>query len=319
MIRQYLAYITNVTEDKTKFFYTINGDSPKEVIVRVYNQYLEYLEYENKITIHPGAIYWTMIPSYCSNRYVEFRDASNFEIVGLFSLSGLYDFKDCDYNSYIKNILPSLNDTNKKDIHYVLNEIFYLKTYNNDFVSVEAGDVVFDIGFNYGLFTIDALKRNPSKVIAFEPNPTLVNLWNNNNNISNVQLNKFAVGANSGVAKFYENDFAAKSSMYDNINVAEMNNSYDVNVIGFNEYILNNGIDKIDYLKVDCEGAEYEIFESIDMDFLTNKVNKIALEFHHNIHNEKVIRLISKLKECNFEIRKVYNDGDSTGMLYAHK
>jgi FkbM family methyltransferase len=234
----------------------------------------------------------------------------------MFGLSGEIDYHNIPYSSYIKSIVPSLDYNGKKDMHYILNEIFYQKVYNNDFVCVAENDIVFDIGFNYGLFTLDALTYKPKKIIGFEPNPKLVKLFNQLE-IDSVELHKAAVSDKTGTTIFYENGFSGKSSIHSDVNSDTSINSYEVNIYSFNS--MAEQYDVINYLKVDCEGAEYEIFESIPKEFLTNRIRKIALEFHHNINDIKVVNLISKIKECGFEIKIDYNDGDSTGMLYARK
>ena len=298
------------------FYYSLNSNTPKSIIMKVYNQYLEYVEYESSLTLDPGINYWTSVNSNLTNRYVEFIDANTFDIVGMFGLNGSIDYNKIDYNGYIKSIIPKLDVNGKKDIHYILNEIFYEKIYNNDFVCVAENDIVFDIGFNYGFFTLDALTYKPKKVIGFEPNPKLVKLFNELD-IDSVELHQVAVSDKVGSTIFYENNFSGKSSIHSDINSDTSSNSYQVNICSFND--MAEQYDVIDYLKVDCEGAEYEIFESIPKEFLTNRIRKIALEFHHNINDIKVVNLISKIKECGFETKIDYKDGDSTGMLYARK
>jgi FkbM family methyltransferase len=316
VVKDYSIIFRGMSDATTKFHYSLNSNTSKSVIMKVYNQYLDYIEYEASITLEPGINYWTSVHSNLSNRYVEFRDAITFEIVGMFGLVGLIDYNDIDYNGYIKSIVPKLDYVGKKDMHYILNEIFYQKIYNNDFVCVAENDIVFDIGFNYGFFTLDALTYKPKKVIGFEPDPKLVKLFNQLE-IESVELHKAAVSDRNGSTTFYENDYAGKSSIHSDVNSDTSANSYNVNIYSFND--MAEKYDVIDYLKVDCEGAEYEIFESIPKEFLTNRIRKIALEFHHNINDNKVKNLISKIKECGFETKIDYNEGDSTGMLYARK
>jgi FkbM family methyltransferase len=234
----------------------------------------------------------------------------------MFGLGGEIDYSTIPYSYYIKSIIPSLDYNGKKDMHYILNEIFYQKVYNNDFVCVAENDIVFDIGFNYGFFTLDALTYKPKKIIGFEPNPKLVKLFNQLE-IDSVELHKAAVSDKTGTTIFYENNFSGKSSIHSDVNADTKLNSYEVNIYSFNDMAEQYNV--IDYLKVDCEGAEYEIFQSIPKEFLTNRIRKIALEFHHNINDIKVVKLIDKIKECGFETKLDYKDGDVTGMLYARK
>lgn len=316
MIKDYSILFRGMSDETTKFHYSLNSNTAKSIIMKVYNQYLEYVEYESTFILQPGVNYWTSVHSNLINRYVEFRDANTLDIVGMFGLDGEIDYHNIPYSSYIKSIVPSLDYNGKKDMHYILNEIFYQKVYNNDFVCVAENDIVFDIGFNYGFFTLDALTYKPKKVIGFEPNPNLVKLFNRLN-ISSVELNQLAVSDKVGSTTFYENNFSGKSSIHSDINSDTSSNSYEVNICSFND--MSKEYDVIDYLKVDCEGAEYEIFESIPKEFLTNRIRKIALEFHHNINDIKVVKLIDKIKECGFETKIDYKDGDVTGMLYARK
>jgi FkbM family methyltransferase len=316
MIKDYSILFRGMSDETTKFHYSLNSNTAKNIIMKVYNQYLEYVEYESTFVLQPGVNYWTSIHSNLINRYVEFRDANTFHIVGMFGLEGEIDYHNIPYSSYIKSIVPSLDYNGKKDMHYILNEIFYQKVYNNDFVCVAENDIVFDIGFNYGFFTLDALTYKPKKVIGFEPNPKLVKLFNQLE-IESVELHKAAVSDKTGTTIFYENDFSGKSSIHSDVNADTKLDSYEVNIYSFNDMVEQYNV--IDYLKVDCEGAEYEIFESIPKEFLTNRIRKIALEFHHNINDIKVVNLISKIKECGFETKIDYKDGDSTGMLYARK
>ena len=316
MFRDYSILFNGMGDGNKIFYYSLNSNTPKSIIMKVYNQYLEYVEYESSLTLDPGINYWTSVNSNLTNRYVEFIDANTFDIVGMFGLNGSIDYNKIDYNGYIKSIIPKLDVNGKKDIHYILNEIFYEKIYNNDFVCVAENDIVFDIGFNYGFFTLDALTYKPKKVIGFEPNPKLVKLFNELD-IDSVELHQVAVSDKVGSTIFYENNFSGKSSIHSYINSDTSSNSYQVNICSFND--MAEQYDVIDYLKVDCEGAEYEIFESIPKEFLTNRIRKIALEFHHNINDIKVVNLISKIKECGFETKIDYKDGDSTGMLYARK
>jgi FkbM family methyltransferase len=316
MIKDYSILFNGVSDGNTRFHYSLNDNTAKSIIMKVYNQYLEYVEYESTFVLQPDVNYWTSVPSNNKGRYVEFRDVGTLEIVGMFGLNGEIDYDNIPHSSYIKSIVPSLDYNGKKDMHYILNEIFYQKVYNNDFVCVAENDIVFDIGFNYGFFTLDALTYKPKKIIGFEPNPNLVKLFNRLN-IDSVELHQSAVSNKAGSTVFYENNFSGKSSIHSDVNSDTSSNSYQVNICSFND--MAEQYDVINYLKVDCEGAEYEIFESIPNEFLTNRIRKIALEFHHNINDIRVVNLISKIKQCGFETKIDYKDGDSTGMLYARR
>jgi FkbM family methyltransferase len=318
-MKDYSIIYEGIDEMKQKFYYTINGNKEKKVILKVYNQYLKWLEFEDILTLIPGLKYWTYVPTNSKNRYVEFIDVETLEIVGMFGLDGIQDMEEVDYNGYVKKLCEESNNMDKNSIGLIFNEIVCMNTYNNDFVSVKENDLVIDIGFNHGLFTYESLSKNPLKVIGFEPNPKLVQSWILNNNDKRVVLNQLAVSDRTGVATFYESNMNGMSSIYKDINNSSKHSSYDVNVIGFYDYLSNNNIKKIDYLKVDCEGAEYDIFKSIPDEYLKNNISKIAIEFHHVFSDEKVQFLLNRIKNCGFETKVKYEEKSYIGMIYAKK
>ena len=48
----------------------------------------------------------------------------------------------------------------------------------------------------------------------------------------------------------------------------------------FKDFITNNNIDHIDFLKFDCEGGEYYIFTEENEDYIKNNVSYAAGEWH---------------------------------------
>jgi hypothetical protein len=106
--------------------------------------------------------------------------------------------------------------------------------------------------------------------------------------------------------------------MYDELEGSKKITCKSVNL---NSYILNNNIEKIDYLKIDCEGAEYEIIESLDENYLNNNIKKICIEYHLN-KDGKINSIINKLNKCGFTINFEFGDyqiNEELGIFYAQK
>ena len=55
-----------------------------------------------------------------------------------------------------------------------------------------------------------------------------------------------------------------------------------VHSLSFTGLLAQHNIDRIDFLKTDSEGAEYEIFNDENFEWITQNVRKIAGEFHLN-------------------------------------
>jgi hypothetical protein len=317
MIKDYTIFLNGVDDNKRKFHYSLNSDTPQDVIIKVYDTFFNFVCYQNSTNLIPNVNYWIYVPNDEKNKYVEFIDANTSQTVGLFGLGGTIDFNsimnNIPNNKYIKNILKTENDN--ESISFIFKEIFFSKIYNNDFVCVDENDIVIDIGFNYGLFALDSLTYKPKKIIGFEPNPNLVKLFNQLN-INSVELHEAAVSDKKGKTVFYQGKNSIQSSIISELSYNyDTTTSYEVNVLSFNDIIEQYDI--INYLKVDCEGSEYEIFNSIPNNILSTKIKKIALEFHNNVNDIKVVNLISKIKECGFEIK--IEDFNTIGMLYAKK
>lgn len=307
-----------VSDDFRTFYCSLNDKNPRDIKFSVINTYFGFEEYKNSLTLTPGINYWNYVVTNHQHRYVEFFDTETNEFLGQFTLPGSTNYFDYDKNQYSKKIFQVLPDSEKSALINVMNEIVCQNTYSNDFVCVEKNDIVVDIGFNYGLFTISSLEKNPKRIIGFEPNNKLCEIFNKNFNDDRVTLVNCAVSDNDKVARFYENNFSVMNTIKENSINDSYNFSYEVQVLGINNIIKNYNLDKIDYLKVDCEGSEYEIFESISISYLTNNVRKIAVEFHNKADDVKVLKLLNKILVCGFEVQQSYYGGD-VGMIYAKK
>lgn len=161
-------------------------------------------------------------------------------------------------------------------------EIFVDKIYER-YVQVEEGDVVFDIGASLGPFTYSILDKNPSQVFSFEPSygefKTLV-LNTRHGNVTHI--NK---GISSVVGEF---NFTG---------VFDLTGNHKLYSTTFKKVIEDYNIQKIDFLKTDCESGEYDIFTLENLFWIKNNVRKISGEWHLST---------PKLKEKFRIFREVY-------------
>jgi FkbM family methyltransferase len=157
-----------------------------------------------------------------------------------------------------------------KHIYTMYHEFFLRKDYDW-WYEVQPGDVVVDIGACVGFFTCHALDKGASKVYAIEPNSNLTTtiLKNASSHIVNktesplVIINS-AIGSNNN---FLENVYGDTESC-------------KFNLLSFNKFIQQYNIKHIDFLKIDCEGGEYDILTEENLTFLKTKVKHIAVEVH---------------------------------------
>lgn len=174
---------------------------------------------------------------------------------------------------------------NEDQVH--MRDYFIEETKNGiytKFFDVEENDVVFDIGASVGPFTASILHKNPKQIHCFEPYPDLFNsLQNNFKENVNVVLNHAAFACTP--------EYTDSKIKLDNINTWDKG-EYLVDRVKFSSYIEKNNIDKIDFLKTDCEGGEWSIFTEENCDWICNNVRKVSGEFHLDFKPEWVMRFI---------------------------
>jgi FkbM family methyltransferase len=291
------------TPEKTGIKFISKFPSPIIVNLLISDGYTGLNLWKDKITIEPNCIYFFNGHIFSSERQFEIFD--EFENEKLFSI-------------FIKiNNYPSIKEQDKLNILKLYKydsfeqgaglpvfEIFLNKSYENKNVKIQEGDIVFDIGANIGIFSLYSLYNSAKEVHCFEPGEKQFKTIKNNlsNNFTNLYINNLAVTKNKGTTKFYISDSSVTNSTFLKIS----DNYVEVKTIDIKSYVDDNLIPKIDYLKIDCEGAEYEIIESLDENFLKEKINKICLEYHifENEDNLKLKKLINKLQTCNFTVDK---------------
>jgi FkbM family methyltransferase len=203
------------------------------------------------------------------------------------------------------------------DLFPIVTEIFYDKVYERDYVRVSKNDVVVDIGANYGVFSLYSINFNPSKVFALEPiKRTFKCLKQNVSEYGVVCVNK-AISDKTGYEVFNTtdvngNNFSVKNS--EGFHPSQKTGDEIVETININDFISEYEISHIDFLKVDCEGGELDLFNTIDDDFLKNKIHKIAIEYHSNKIKETIL---NKLQNFGFVIEDLIGSSD-IGLIYSH-
>jgi len=132
---------------------------------------------------------------------------------------------------------------------------------------VKNGDIVFDIGANVGYYTIlfSHLVGKTGEVHAFEPVPQTFEILSkqidNQKIYNNVYLNNNAVSDTNGIATMYMpgNDHRQASLKIHKLaswETAKNIEAYECKVIKLDEYMQSKPLKKLDFVKLDVEGAE---------------------------------------------------------------
>lgn len=143
-------------------------------------------------------------------------------------------------------------------------------------------ECVVDIGGNVGLFSVRAAAI-ARRVIAYEPVAgNFEQLRANCAGRRDIEAVHAAVAGRTGKLRIYRpvaSGFTGRHSAYREL-AGLMSDAYDeVDAISLDELFRRHAIDRCDLLKIDCEGAEYEILHAAG-DATLARVARIHAEYH---------------------------------------
>lgn len=177
-----------------------------------------------------------------------------------------------------------------RTLDFVIPEAIHGDEYKTRNINFEPGDTVLDIGANVGSVSIMLAKKYPFlKIYSYEAHPVnYQNLQKNlqENNIKNVKAFNYAVYSvdnhTININLNADNTGATNSfidpSLHPDLYPSEYSN-IEVPTISLDTILKDNNIEKIKLLKMDCEGAEFEIFEHSSL-IKTIPVENIGIEVH---------------------------------------
>jgi len=199
--------------------------------------------------------------------------------------------------------------------HY--NSIWEHKTYTSKY-EITQGGIVIDIGANIGLFSVLAAKH-AKEVYSYEPFPESFSYLQRNvreNALNNVKCFQYAVAAQSGEVRLNLGTVATANSIYD-LGMSKSNNSIRVRCTTLPDIFEENQIQFCDFLKLDCEGSEFEILLSTPPKYLS-RILTISLEFHDHLTGHTHLELLDYLTRNGFAVEVLSSDGPY-GILAAQQ
>ena len=196
--------------------------------------------------------------------------------------------------------------------HSMLEEVWKEKCYSKFFPFGKKA-IIIDIGAHNGYFSAFASKNTleGSKIYAYEPVEENYNILRKNlneNGFKNVEAQNLGISKCDETITLYVNTaHTGGHSIY-----KERVEKYDVESIeelklrctAFKDSIPHD-IKKVDYCKIDCEGAEFDILLNTPKEFL-KKVSIYAMEFHE-FGGNKVGQLETLFKGLGYSVEYSYS------------
>jgi FkbM family methyltransferase len=197
-----------------------------------------------------------------------------------------------------------------------------------DHFNTKQGDIVVDVGAHMGKYTIIASKRVGAngKVIAIEAHPGNYEMLNRNiklNGLTNVTTLNYAVYSKESKIKLFLPDEESGYTMHHSVMFNYLSSKYplqgkdnekfiEVNANTLDNLLQKNGILQVNWIKIDVEGAEFEVLKGSANILSISKDISLLIEVHNPSDIDHYKQIIDFLKPYNFKIEfeKIYRSGE---------
>lgn len=208
----------------------------------------------------------------------------------------------------------------------IMDKIFFRDLYN---ITIDQPTVVLDVGMNVGFSALFFAKNSNVIVIGFEPfemtfKQAISNIKRNNHLKDRIITKQYGLsGSNKIIRTNYSFELSRLASIY-GFPKAYPGTDYDIEEIELRDVsevikeikqkFANHNI----VMKIDCEGSEYEIINSLyEHEELVN-IHCLLMKWHIREPTDEPDNLVSQLKASNFVVLKTRNTRAS-GSLYAFR
>ena len=190
----------------------------------------------------------------------------------------------------------------------IAKDIFRDREYSDYFPFYENATVV-DVGAHYGYFSLFAAGNlaPESRIFAIEADENNLAVLKANlkaNACQNTSIHHMAMAAKSEERTLHTSR-AENNSLIESYQLLDQTcKKITIKAVSLADFMDKQSLSHIDFLKMDCEGAEYEILLGAS-DGLLSKIDTISLEFHDLKALDRTSwALVEKLQSAGFKIAK---------------
>ena len=168
--------------------------------------------------------------------------------------------------------------------------------------------VVLDIGGYIGDLTLYCASVYSAKVHCYEPTPQNYRMVQKNLELNphlNITAFNKGVSANNESISLNIQDLTGEIHASSHKTYDKEVTTIDIPCVSLVEAINTMNEPRIDLLKIDCEGQEFEILKDINSEYLAKNVDYLVFEYHKFVddYQSKLERILKNL-ELNFDILK---------------
>jgi FkbM family methyltransferase len=297
---QSLRISLNLDENKINIYSNKTFGETSNVVVR--DRLTGHVVYRTKMSFVENYSYWIMP---CQKWFLD-KNGYNKFFAGY--VLDIYDTSNVLKESYMIDVDPKTKTIVIPKIqHNPLNtswatfrETFIDGIYDHFVFNSDDVKIAIDVGANDGLFTDYLLQRGVERVYMVEADSRssvfLNKKYSDNKNITVIDK---ALVDYDGQISFYSSDECTTTSS--TFKSESSNEPVVVDCISFNTLLTENELTSVDMMKIDIEGGEYSLIESID-EKTFQSIKYLIIELHDTSVN-LIKGVIEKLNGFNIEIR----------------
>lgn len=188
--------------------------------------------------------------------------------------------------------------------------------YGPEGFEIGSHDTVVDIGAHVGIFTVSSARSAREGIVyALEPVEANYELLLQNielNRLKNVVPTKMAVTRDTGRREMFVQEAGTTSHSF---HYRGNRNPVVVDTISLEAFVDRMGIKRIDLLKMDCEGAEFEILMNCP-ERIFSMIQRISMEYHFCDDKKDPQVLIDLLEDHRFKVT-TSNPKEWGGLMFA--
>jgi FkbM family methyltransferase len=202
--------------------------------------------------------------------------------------------------------------TNFKKISMITNEALYFVVpdfnYYQHFYKVKTNDIIVDAGANCGHLSIlfSKLVGKEGRVYAFEPDRFNITRIRNNMQLNkslhdNIIIEELLLWDENKLVDFCEAGTVGSSVFW----ISDVDKCVQKQAIRFDDWVFKNDIKKIDFIKMDIEGAEIEALKAC-LQTIKNLKPNFAIASYHVVNGQPTyIKVEEFFKKMDYSYKTI--------------